>query len=235
MSAMACNRTAGLFVTGTDTGVGKTYVAAMIARTLAATGLRVGVYKPMASGCEMIDGELISSDAITLWEAANRPGQLDHVCPQRFRPPLAPHLAADAEGKHIDVDRLYRGIEVWRSCSDVVIVEGAGGLMCPLGDHLYVADLALEFGYPLIVVARNALGTINHTLLTLAAADTWKSGLTVAGIVLNQPAPPGDDPSVATNRQELIRHARAPILAEVAWQSAQFDRPVDWLKLARAV
>jgi dethiobiotin synthetase len=231
---MACNRTTGLFVTGTDTGVGKTYVAAMIARALVAMGLRVGAYKPVASGCDWVDGKLVSSDAVTLWEAANRPGKLDDVCPQRFRPPLAPHLAAEATGQRIDVDLLHRGVEVWQSCSDLVIVEGAGGLMCPLGDDLYVADLALKLGYPLVVVARNALGTINHTLLTLDAARNWQTGLNVAGVVLNQTQPPSDDPSTATNRPELIRHCRAPILAEVAWRTAEFDHPVDWLKLAQS-
>src|SRR5208282_3703916 len=106
----------GLFITGTDTGVGKTYVTALIARSLAASGRRVGVYKPAASGClRDAQGSLLSDDAVTVWEAAGRPGDLQHVCPQRFSAPLAPHLAARAEGREIDADLLRRGLEFWRS------------------------------------------------------------------------------------------------------------------------
>jgi dethiobiotin synthetase len=112
-------------------------------------------------------------------------------------------------------------------------VEGAGGLMSPLGDEEYVADLACDFGFPLVVVARNALGTINHTLQTLIAAATFREGLDTAGIVLNQPAAPSGDRSTATNRQELAARCVPPVLAEVAWQADRFDAEADWLSLAR--
>src|SRR5687767_5738803 len=112
----------GLFITGTDTGVGKTYVAAIVARELAAAGKRVGVYKPVASGCRRENGGLISDDAVTLWEAAGRPGELDAVCPQRFEAPLAPHLAARAEGRTVDPQLLRSGLEYWRQTSEIVIV-----------------------------------------------------------------------------------------------------------------
>ena len=142
----------GLFITGTGTGVGKTYVAALIARALREAGKRVGVYKPVASGCEMRDGELVSPDAVALWEAAGRPGTLEQVCPQMFAAPLAPHLAARAEGRRVDPKLLRDGIGFWRETSDIVLVEGAGGLMSPISDEDYNADLAAEFGYPLVVV-----------------------------------------------------------------------------------
>src|SRR5215213_6650443 len=96
----------GLFITGTGTGVGKTYVGALIARALRGVGKRVGVYKPVASGCEMRDGELVSPDAVALWEAAGRPGTLQQVCPQLFAAALAPHLAARAEGRLVDSELL---------------------------------------------------------------------------------------------------------------------------------
>ena len=190
-------RIPGLFITGTDTGVGKTYVAGLIARALAAGGRRVGVYKPAASGCTRQGGTLVSDDAVALWNAAGRPGELERVCPQRFAAPLAPHLAARAEGKMLDAAVLRQGLEYWRERSEIVLVEGAGGLMSPLGErkgdspHLceapfgpfrqmgtvpfspldsYVADLAEEFAFPLVVVSRNVLGTINQTLQTLIAA-----------------------------------------------------------------
>src|SRR5262245_41846826 len=113
----------GLFITGTDTDVGKTYVAAMIARSLVAAGYNVGVYKPVASGCQG-DGEpLDSEDAAILWRAANSAGELARVCPQRFAAPLAPHLAARAQGQELDSSLLRDGVEYWRERSDVVLVE----------------------------------------------------------------------------------------------------------------
>jgi dethiobiotin synthetase len=233
MSRMMCKPSRGLFITGTDTEVGKTYVAALIARSLRAGGHRVGVYKPAASGCREVEGDLLSDDALLLWEAAGRPGELDRVCPQRFRAALAPHLAAREEGKKLDPDLLRTGIEYWRARSDIILVEGAGGLMSPLGDEEYVADLAYDLGFPLVIVARNSLGTINHTLQTLIAAATFRDGLSIAGIVLNNLAPPSDDPSPATNRRELAARAVPPILAEVAWQAERFDAEVEWFELAR--
>src|SRR3954471_20401000 len=131
----------GLFITGTGTGVGKTYVGALIVRALCDAGKRVGVYKPAASGCEDRGGKLVSADAIALWEAAGRPGTLEQVCPQVFAAPLAPHLAARAEGKQVDPQHLREGIRFWQTTSDVVLVEGAGGLMSPLSDDDYNADL----------------------------------------------------------------------------------------------
>jgi len=228
---MAKTRAPGLFITGTDTEVGKTYVAALIARALVASGRRVGVYKPAASACWYRDGVLVSDDALLLWEAAGRPGQLDLVCPQRFEAPLAPHLAAGEEGRELDARLLRTGIDYWHARSDVVLVEGAGGLMSPLGQQESVADVAADLGFPLVVVARNVLGTINHTLQTLIAAAAHDPPLPVAGIVLNHPTPGSDDPSTAANRQELAARCAAPVLAEFAWEAGQFDEPVDWLAL----
>jgi dethiobiotin synthetase len=145
---------------------------------------------------------------------------------------LAPHLAAREEGRELDPGLLRTGLEYWRKRSDVVLVEGVGGLMSPLGEEDYVADLACEFSFPLVIVARNALGTINHTLQTLITAATFSEGLPVAGIVLNSPAPPGDDPSTASNRGELALRCVPPILAEVAWRADRFDSEVDWFRLA---
>lgn len=227
-------RVPGLFIVGTDTDVGKTYVGALIARSLVSRGHRVGVYKPAASGCLCRDGRLVSGDAVVLWDAAGRPGDLDRVCPQRFAAPLAPHLAARAEGKQLDADLLRRGIRYWRERSEIVLVEGAGGLMSPLGEDEYVADLAEEFGFPLVVVSRNVLGTLNQTLQTLIVASVFREGIPVAGVVLNHSSPPSvDDISLTSNRRELAARCVAPILAEVAWDAACFDVPIDWFALAR--
>jgi len=232
MTRIMCKTSRGLFISGTDTGVGKTYVAALIARSLHAAGHRVGVYKPAASGCRRRGDELVSDDALALWEAAGCPATLDEVCPQRFEAPLAPHLAARAEGRRIDGEQLRDGIEPWRKASDVIVVEGSGGLMSPLGDEDYVADLALDLGFPLLVVAPNTLGVINQTLQTLITAATFRDGLLLAGVVLNQPVAPPDDPSRASNRRELEIRCVPPVLAEVAWQADRFDTEVDWFALA---
>ena len=222
----------GLFITGTDTEVGKTYVAALIARALVASGRRVGVYKPAASGCRREGDDLVAGDAVTLWNAAGRPGEFSRVCPQRFLAPLAPHLAARQEGKQLDGRLLRGGIDYWRARSEIVLVEGAGGLMSPLGEDEYVADLAGEFGFPLVVVSRNVLGTINATLQTLVTAATFRDGLPIAGVVLNNPAPPSRDASLSTNRSELVARCVPPVLAEVAWKAEDFDVEIDWFGLA---
>ena len=240
------DRTPGLFITGTNTEVGKTYVTGLIARCLVRAGHRVGVYKPAASGCRRVDGRLVADDAVAVWKAAGRPGRLEEVCPQCFAAPLAPHLAARAEGKRLDEKLLFSGIEVWLKRSDVVLVEGAGGLLSPLGRRLYVADLAARFGFPLIVVVPNELGMINQTLQTVFAAEHFGggsgggsgNGLSVAGVVMNTPwedlcAETSVDVSRGDNRRELALHCGPPILAEVGWRSDRFDADVDWFSLAR--
>jgi dethiobiotin synthetase len=223
----------GLFITGTGTGVGKTYVGALIARALRSSGKRVGVYKPVASGCNERDGQLVSPDAISLWEAAGRPGTLERVCPQRFRAPLAPHLAAHAVGQSVEPRLLRDGIQFWQETCEIVLVEGAGGLMSPLTDECYNVELAAEFGYPLIVVAANALGTINATLQTLITASTFCQGLTVAGVVLNSPVARANDPSIDSNADELARRCVPPLLATLA-HGGGFDHQVDWWELGRS-
>ncbi len=215
----------GYFVAGTDTGVGKTYVAALLARQFRSAGLRVGVYKPAASGCRREAERLVSDDAVALWEAAGRPESLEAVCPQVFEAPLAPHLAARAEGRRLDPQLLRSGLERWPARSDVLLVEGAGGLFSPISDDDLVADLACEFGLPLIVVARDALGTINHTLLTLHAARTYRGGLAVAGVVLNQTTAVADDPSRETNGAELHRLAKGPPVVRLGWQGQRVELP----------
>jgi dethiobiotin synthetase len=220
----------GLFITGTGTGVGKTYVTALLAKALREAGARVGVYKPVASGCENHDGELSSTDAVALWDAAGRPGTLANVCPQMFAAPLAPHLAARAEGRRVDAKLLRNGIEFWRQSSDVVLVEGAGGLMSPISDEDYNADLAADFGFPLLVVAANELGAINATLQTLITAATYCDGLDVAGIVLNLVSHRDDDASVENNADEIARRCVPPLLATVE-HGGGLEVEVDWTAL----
>ena len=228
----------GLFITGTDTGVGKTHVAAMIARALVRQGRRVGVYKPVASGClpgeDASVGQLAAEDALLLWEAAGRPGELSLVCPQRFRAPLAPHRAAAAEGRRVDAQLLRDGFDYWRQNYDVVLVEGAGGLLSPISDEDDNARLAADLRLPLLIVAANRLGTINATRQTELAACSLAPELPVAGIVLNQTEPAGEDTSIATNPAEIAHWCTAPLLATVPFGQTELPEstnPEKWLGL----
>ncbi len=223
----------GLFVTGTSTESGKTFVAALIARSLHTAGHRVGVYKPASSDCIKVGSEIISEDAAVLWEAAGRPHDLESVSPQRFQAPLAPHLAARAEGRNLDSRLLRHGLETWCAHADVMVVEGAGGLMSPIGDDEFVADLVIDIGYPLIIVVPNVLGCINYTMQTLIAAACYRAGANIAGIVITYPEGFGGDVSTNTNVEEISKRSVAPVLASVPFGADAFDRDVDWMSLAR--
>lgn len=231
------SRPPGLFITGTDTHVGKTEVAARIARHLFLRGARVGVYKPAASGCRVENDDIVSDDALALWNAAGRPGSLAEVCPQRFLAPLAPHLAARAAGQSLDSTRLRSGLAPWLERSDVLLVEGAGGLLSPLGDDEAVADLALDIGLPLLIVAPNVLGVINQVLQTLFVAQHYRGGMPVAGIILNHVRPPdaATDPSISLNATEIARRTTVPLLGTLGWQAASFEPDIDWANIVAPI
>lgn len=179
----------GIFVTGTDTGVGKTIVAAVLARLLRMKGLNVGVMKPVTSGCCDENGILVSEDAQLLCKAAGIPYG-DDVAPYRLREAVAPAEAAKVEGVQIDFSHIKDVYDRLAASHDYVIVEGAGGLMVPLSGGLLIADLVRDLRLPLLVVARSGLGTINHTVLTCFAAQ--QMGLEVAGVIVNgMPDNPG--------------------------------------------
>ncbi len=204
----------GLFITGTDTGVGKTYVTTLIARELSAAGLQVGVYKPVCTG------SLAGADGKPVWNDVERlstavAGRFDafRVCPQRFHAPLAPPVAARLEEKVVDAELLRTGARWWQERVELLLVEGVGGLLCPLTEDETVAELARDLNYPLIVVCRLGLGTINHTLLTVEAARN--RGLTVAGIVLNQADQAEAGSAAATNPAALAARTPAPVLGVV--------------------
>jgi dethiobiotin synthetase len=187
----------GLFVTGTDTGVGKTVVTAALARSLRARGASVAVSKPVQSGAAADDP---AGDAMTLRRAAGVDDPPEAVCPHAFAAPLAPLVAARLEGRRVELADAVRAVESVARGRDVVLVEGAGGLLVPAGEGWTVADLAAALELRLLVVARAGLGTVNHTLLTVEAAR--RRGLDVAGVVLNGRGPETDG-SVDTN-PELI-------------------------------
>jgi dethiobiotin synthetase len=224
--------TPGLYITGTNTGVGKSHVTRLIARALVKSGYKVGVYKPVATDCRRQGQEVIAPDAVKLWEAAGRPGKLEDVCPQKFVAPLAPPSSARLEGREVDRDLLRTGLESWRANSDIVLVEGAGGLLSPMSEDDDNATLAAEFGYPLMVVAVNELGTINSTLLTLLAAKTLVPQIPIAGVILNRLKLFPDDESTKTNADEIACRTDVPVLTCVNYQQQEFKDLVDWYALA---
>ncbi|HEY6837696.1 MAG TPA: dethiobiotin synthase [Geobacteraceae bacterium] len=199
----------GIFITGTDTGIGKTVVAATLARVLKLRGVRVGVIKPVTSGCVERDGILISEDAELLRWAADETAPMADVAPYLLKDPLAPSVAASRDGVRIDFGRIREACEHVATDHDFVIVEGAGGLMVPLAGGLTVADLILHLGLPALIVARPNLGTINHTLLTTFTAR--QLGIDVRGIIINNyPAQPDQAEEYAPHMIDSL--AGAPLL-----------------------
>lgn len=193
-------RSGGVFVTGTDTGVGKTLVACALVRALRASGVDVGVMKPCETGVGA-EGPL---DARALLSAAGANDPLEEVCPQSFALPAAPAVAAAAEGRAVDLERIRAAAARLRARHAFLVVEGAGGLLVPFTRGCSMADLAGELGLPLLVVARAALGTINHTLLTLEAAE--RRGLGLAGVVISHASaglPKADLQNLAALREAL--------------------------------
>ncbi len=206
----------GCFITGTDTGVGKTFVACALAGALKNHGRDVGVMKPVETGCAERGGGLVPADALALKEAAGAADPLDAINPYRFAAPLAPNVAARSTGREIDLTIIKERYEDLSTVHDLVLVEGAGGLFAPVTDSETMADLAALLGLPLIIVAPSRLGCINHTLLTVRAAE--QKGIPVLGIILNHPVPlDAADLSTQYNLEEIKRLSGVPVLGEVPY------------------
>ncbi len=191
----------GFFVTGTDTGVGKTFVTCALARHARSLGHRVFAFKPIETGCELLGGELVGLDQELVSRAAGdwQRGSLRGA--YRFLLPAAPLVAADAEHRTIDVERIVAGVQDGATQSDLVLVEGAGGWRVPITRNIDMGGLSLLLGLPVIVVARAGLGTINHTLLTVDAVE--RQGCRVAGVVVS--ARPEDDAAFCDSNVDQIR------------------------------
>ena len=198
----------GCFVTGTDTGVGKTLVACALLRALRARGIDAAGFKPVETGV----GEAGPLDAIALREAAAGADELELVCPQRFALPAAPTVAAQAEARAVDVAAIDAAFEELSARHEFVLVEGAGGLLVPAADGLTMADLAARWSLPLLLVARAALGTINHTRLSLESAAA--RGLEVKGLVISHAGGPLSHADAA-NLKPLLDAPGVPLLGVI--------------------
>jgi dethiobiotin synthetase len=234
----------GLFITGTDTGVGKTVVAGAIARILTDSGRKVGVFKPIATGCKHDWEGLVSDDTVFLAYCANSNLPFSTITPVRHVTPAAPIVSAAQENVPIDFDEIATAYKKVCDDSDVVIVEGVGGVRVPLTDEFDLLDLAVGFNLPVVIVARPNLGTINHTLMTVDCIRSVK--LPIAGVVIN-----GYDATKAAIAEEtadrvIARCGNVDVLCTVPFdETVDLEEPslgelivksmrdCDWPKLAR--
>ena len=209
----------GFFVTGTDTGVGKTYVSALLVRALRAAGHRAVGLKPICCGDR--------ADAEILHTAAEGAISLDDVNPVWFRFPGSPYTAAIVENRQPDLDQIRDRFSRLRADGLTCIVEGIGGWRVPIRRDYFVSDFAAEFGLPVLVIAANRLGVLNHTLLTVESIR--RSGLSCAGVILNSLHSQEDDPSTSTNLAVLEDLLGFSVLCEVTAGQASMEVPSGWL------
>lgn len=198
----------GIFVTGTDTGVGKTVVAVALLRALAGRGLRAVGMKPVAAGAGMGPGGLVNDDVTALIQASNVQALPEWVNPYCFELAIAPHLAAAAAGATVTLERIEQAYDELADRAERVVVEGAGGLMVPLNDREDFADLLARLGLPVVLVVGMRLGCLNHALLTEAVAR--QRGLRLAGWVANRIDP--DMGAFDGNLRTLERRLAAPLI-----------------------
>lgn len=205
----------GLFITATDTDAGKTVVTCAIAAALRSAGVKVGVCKPIATGCRHEREGLVNADAEALAHFADCRLPLDVINPVRYHPPLAPAVAAEKAKKPVDFGAIADSLRRLDGEHDVLLVEGIGGIMVPLDEQRTVLDLAAMIGYPILVVTRPGLGTLNHTALTCSAIV--RRGLCLAGLVINgyNPEPPEYDPAIDDNPLWLAKQNHTKVLATI--------------------
>jgi dethiobiotin synthetase len=204
--------TGGIFVTGTDTGVGKTLAACALIHALVDRGIDVLPMKPVAAGAVVHSGGWANEDTIALLRAAGRDeSRCGEANPVLLREPMAPHIAARREGREITLAPLLEALERLRASADFIVVEGVGGFRVPLSDSLDTVDMARAFNLPVVLVVGVRLGCLNHALLTADAVRA--SGLTLAGWIAN-----GIDPRMAVadeNVEALAQRLRAPLLGRL--------------------
>ncbi len=198
----------GFFITGTDTGVGKTFVTTLLARQLLAEGIDVGVMKPISTGSQK------ENDAVFLKQQLKLKDPLELINPVRLKLPLAPQVASRLLKMRINFKNIFSSFKKLCSLHDLVLVEGIGGVLVPIAKDYLVADLIKELHLPTIIVARAGLGTINHTLLTVEALRRRK--IKIAGVILNGFR--GKELSERSNAAVIAELGKVPILATILWQ-----------------
>ncbi|ODN67957.1 dethiobiotin synthase [Methylophaga muralis] len=210
--------TTHVFVTGTDTEVGKTRISVGLIKVLQQKGLRVAAMKPVASGCEWQDGQLQNEDALALSQQADVKLPYSQINPYAFEPAIAPHLAAEQIGQSISLDVIETNFAAMKLQADAIVVEGAGGWLVPLNDQQTIADLAKALQIPVVLVVAIKLGCINHALLTVQAIAA--SGLKLEGWVANDFL---QDPQSTAIIQSLTKRIAAPCMGIVPKLAADED------------
>ena len=204
----------GIFIIGTDTGVGKTLVACGLVAALKERGIDVGVMKPLESGTPCFESAPMPQDALTLKEIAGAGDELEEINPYCFQTPVAPGIAAEQAGIEIDLQRIKKSYDGLKQRHQFMVVEGAGGLLVPIAKGVLLPELIRLLGLPIIVVARSTLGTINHTLLTISYCQ--QQGLECAGFIISK-ATQDADPSEASNPQVIAQFSNVPFLGTVPY------------------
>ena len=222
--------TKGFFITGTDTGVGKTIISAALIKAAHMLGLKACGMKPIETGCKQRENRkgndsLIPPDGTFLREITGTDESIDLITPVRFENPLAPLPASEIEDKPIDLDKIKTAFRELSSRYDVIIVEGIGGLLVPIKREYFVIDLAKYFGFPIIVVSKPGLGTINHTMLTVNYAI--KEGLDVAGIIINYTRPPEKTLAENTNPEIIKRLSPVPVIGTFPYLKDLESRTIE--------
>lgn len=208
------------FIVGTDTGVGKTFIASRIVQQFANQGYKTVGMKPIASGCEKnAQGEWVNEDVTALTNASNVQAPLNIINPYRFQPAIAPHIAASQAGVNIEIAKISQCFSTLQQQADIVIVEGAGGFLVPINPQETLADLAVALKLPIILVVGMRLGCINHALLTVEAIK--QRGLHLASLVANQIDP--QMPVFQENLESLKTRIDAPLLEVVNWLKADIQ------------
>ena len=212
------------FIIGTDTNVGKTYVASALVKHFVRLGFQSLGMKPIASGCERNQrGELINDDVQALINASNVSAPLNLINPYRFEPAIAPHIAATQAGVFVDLHEITQAYAQLTTLAEAVVVEGAGGFFVPLNEAQTLADLAVQLNIPIILVVGMRLGCINHALLTVEAIQS--RGLCLTGWVANQIDPNFE--MFEENLASLKKRIVAPCLSVVGWQEKVRFNQVD--------
>ncbi len=216
----------GVFITGTDTGVGKTIISAAITRALKIRGVNVGVMKPVETGCRM-EGEkgLVPVDGAFLQYMAETDSPLSDITPYRFETPVAPLVASELEGRVIRKEVILTTYEKIAGNHDFMVVEGVGGLMVPVSRDLLVSDLVKMLDLSIVVVAGNTLGVINHTLLTVKAAEN--EGIRIAGVVINHIRSPRGDIAEDTNPRALEKLLTVPVIGVFPYLKERSKEEMD--------
>ena len=207
----------GIFITGTDTGVGKTFVAVGLIKALRESGFNVCPMKPVETGCRMKRGQRVSGDTLKLVRAAGVHEASDVINPYRFKQPLAPSVAAELENVTLKKRKILKAFNYLFNKYDVTIVEGAGGIMAPVYKKYLFLDLIKDMNVPLLIVSRPGLGTINHTLLTIKAAKS--RGIDILGVIINYATKISKGLPEKTNPETIEKLGRVAVLGIVAYSA----------------